>query len=288
MDLFDLETVADAGGTGGAPAGDAPSQTAPAAPDGGAQGGEPVSPPAGATEAAPAWSPEDPAFAQAIDDRALALIDQRFGPIAQLLEQTLGGGDDPGGQQQFGGVPQLQLDPFDEGFGANLAQLLQAQNQQMLGQVQQLIGQVAQPLNAQLEQQTIEEGNQRLKDMIADDVARNGDFPRAEGAAESKAQQLIQPLAEAMFPGIAARYGAGPRAAEVAIQQASSTIRAIIAEAGAAAVAAHQNQLGTLAGARGEPGSAAAGTQGVPDTLDPSEVTRRYAASGRALSVAGG
>lgn len=291
--LVEFETAVDGGGNAGAPAGAAPSGTAdPAAPPAGAAGGEPVSPPsAGATEpAAPAWSPEDPIFAQAVDDRALALIDERFGPIAQLLEQTLGGGDPAaaaGAQPGASGMPQVQLDPFDESFGGNLAQLLQAQNQQMLAQVQQLIGQVAQPLQAQMEQQTTAEGNQRLQDMIADDVARNGDFPRAPGETESKAQSLVQPLAEALFPAIAARYGSGHRAAEVAIQQASSTLRAIVAEAGAAAVAAHQNQLGTLAGARTEPGGGAGGAQGVADTQDPREITQRYARQGQAITANG-
>lgn len=279
--VFDFETAVD-GGSAGAPAGADPSPTAPVAePPGGAQGGEPVSSSAGATELSPAWSPDDPTFLQAVDDRALGLIEQRFAPIAQLLEQQLGNGG--AGAAAAAGPGLAPLDPFSEDFGAAFDQRLE----QLGSRLEGLIGQVAQPLHEQREQATVAEGNQRLQDMIADDVSRNGDFPRAPGETESKAQSLVQPLAEAMFPQIAARYGNGPRAAEAAIQQASQTIRGIIAEAKAAGVAEHTNQLGTLAGARGEPGPGAAGAQGLADSNDPAEITRRYAASGRALGVAG-
>lgn len=291
--VFDFETVAgDAGGTGGAPAGDGPSGTAVAAPAaapppvGGAASGEP-DPPAGVTDPAPAWSPDNPAFLEAVDQRAIDLYEQRFGPLQQLLEQSFAG--DPAAAQQ-GQQQQQQLlppDPFSDNYQQELAAYNQARDEQMYARFEEMLGQVAQPLNARIQSETVAEGQQRLQDMIADDVARNGDFPRAPGQTESQAQKLIMPLAEALFPQIAERYGVGTRGAEMAIQQASSTVRAIIAEAGAAAVEAHKNQNATLLAVQGEPGTAVAGAQGLSDTQDPSEITRRYAAAGRQLGVAG-
>ena len=291
--VFDFETAADAGGAAGAPAGADPSVTAAADPAGtpspapaAAPGGEAV-PPAAATDVAPAWSPDDPAFLEAVDQRAIDLYEQRFGPLAQMLEQTFAGYPAVQMQPGFEGQPLLPPDPFSDNYQQELAVYNQARDEQLMTRIEQMIGQVAQPLNARIESETLAEGQQRLQDMIADDVARNGDFPRAPGETESKAQKLVMPLAEALFPQIASRYGGGPRAAELAIQQASSTVRAIIAEAGAAALEAHKNQVATLTGVQGEPGAAAAGAQGLSDTQDPNEITRRYAEAGRAAQLAG-
>lgn len=283
--LVEFETVADAGGNAGAPAGSDPSPTAPAAPaataptGSPAEGGEPVTPPAGATEPAPAWSPEqlqgDPGFRDFIAQEAAQIAEQR---LSALLEQ-FSTAEPAAGQGQDPNAGLAALDPFSDDFGQALDQRFET----MLARVEQMVGQVAQPLQQQMQQANVAEGEQRIQDMIADDVARNGDFPRAPGETESKAQQLVQPLAEVMFNDIAARYGNTPRAVEIAIQQASATVRGIIAEAGAAAIAEHTNRLAGLAGAHGEPAAGAVGAQGVPDTLDPGEITRRYARNGQAL-----
>lgn len=285
--VFDFETVADgSAASAGAPAGGEPSPTAPpAAEPAGAGGGEPV-PPTGVTEPAPAWSPDDPAFLEAVDGRALELIDSRFGPLAELLQQTLVGGEgggQPGGPQQL-----LPPDPFSDNYAQEFAAYQASRDEQMFGRFEQMLGQISQPLQAQMEQATVAEGNQRLQDMIADDIARHGDFPRAPGETESKAQQLVQPIAEALFPQVSSRYGNTPRAAEAAISQAAGIVRGLVAEAKTAGVEEYKNQLGTLAGVNGEPGTGAAGAQGLSDTQDPNEITRRYAQSGSALRVANG
>lgn len=295
--VFDFETVAgDAGGNGGAPAGADPSGTAaaPAAAEPaaavGANGGEPE-PPAGATDVAPAWSPEDPRFIDAVDGRALELIEQRFGPIAELLQQTLGadGGQGPGyAQPGQPGAAQQQLvppDPFSDNYAQEMAAYQQARDEQMFGRIEQMIGQIAQPLNDRTEKETVAEGEQRLKDMLTDDISRNGEFPRLPGQTDSKSEQLVRPLAQALFPQIAQRFGNGPRAAEVAMSQAAQTVREIVAEAGAAALEAERNRTATLAGARGDVAAGASGAQVVGEirarTMEEglSAVTARHAAA---------
>jgi hypothetical protein len=293
--LIDFETVADgSAANAGDQAGDDPSGTAQAA--GAADAAQAAAAAAGgetessavATGAAPAWSPDDPRFLEAVDGRALDLIEQRFGPIAQLLEQTLSAGTagppQPGvqqGQQQL--VPP---DPFSDNYAAEFAAYQQARDEQMFGRFEQMIGQIAQPLNERIESETTAEGEQRLKDMLADDIARNGEFPRLPGQTTSKSEQLVRPLAQALFPQIAARYGAGPRAAEVAMSQAAQTVRELVNEAGQAALEAERNRTATLAGARTDIGSnGAAGAQLVGEirarTMEEglSAVTARHAAA---------
>lgn len=128
LDLFELETVADpSAANAGAPAGDGPSQTAPAAnlPDG-AQGGE-TEPSAVATDTVPAWTPEqiaalraDPDFQAYLSEEASTIADARF---QQLLEQNRGTSQAP--IDPAGGVDLNEyLDPYGENFGTNLAAVL--------------------------------------------------------------------------------------------------------------------------------------------------------------------
>lgn len=276
LDLFEFETVADtSAATAGDTAGDGPSQTGPAATtgmEGAADAGE-TDASAVATVAAPAWSPDDPFFLETVD----SLLAQRVAPLVDLIRQGAAT-PAPGVQTQ----PPMPPDPFSDNYASEMVAYQAARDEQMFARFEQMLGTVAAPLNAQMEAQTVAEGEQRLQDMLADDIARNGDFPHAPGEQTSKAQQLVRPLADMIFPEIASRFGAGPRAAEIAMGRATSLVREIVAEARASALEENTNRMSTLAGARTEPGAGAAGTQVVGETrargIDEglSAVTSRY------------
>jgi hypothetical protein len=113
------------------------------------------------------------------------------------------------------------------------------------------------------------------------DITRNGELPE-------KAKALVDTLGVQFLPQYEGLYGKGsPRALEATVAKTTSVIRDLVAEAKAAGVEEYKGQIGNLGGARGEPGTAGTpGAQGLADTLDPHEITRRYAERARALRVA--
>lgn len=224
----------------------------------------------------------DPRFAEVVDTRAAELAEsivaQRFGPLEQMLRQAL---TDESGNV----IDPAALDPWGDNFGGALDQRFQALEERFAG----MINQVAEPLRAREQAEVFAEGESRLKDMVADDVARNGDFPRmvdpatGEVAQSSQAQEAIIPLARMLFPQIEQRFGRTPRAAEIAISHASQMVRGIVAEAAAHALHTEQNRLAALATANGEPsGNGVGGVRTLPDANSFSEVTRRHAPAIRA------
>lgn len=251
-------------GAAGAEGGAAPSPAEPAAAAPEPTGEAAPSSPA-ATDTAPPWTPDNPLFLDAVDTRASELVEAqlaaRLAPLTQMLEQRTGGQQQP--------APMPALDPFSDDFGTALDQRLGL----MLQRVEQMVQGVAQPLAAQQEAAQAAEGEQRIQDMIADDISRNGDLP-------AKAQPLVRTLAEQMFPEVSARYGATGRAAEMAVQKAAAMVRDIVSEALTMGAEQTRNQLSTLAGAHGEPGTGQAGvvtTSAQP--LSARELARKYSAS---------
>lgn len=223
---------------------------------------------------------EHPRFGEILDGRAAtlagAIVEDRLAGLERFLQDQFAPG--AGGPAAVDpGQGALELNPWDPGFGSSLAQMLQHEREQTLGEIRNLVAAVAAPMAAREEQEQVAEGNQRLQDIIADDIARNGDFPRAPGQTESQAQQAVMPFARMLFPQIAEQFGGrpnpqtgewtfpaglGPRAAETAMSRAAAYVRQIGAEAVAAAGNAEQNRLQALAGAgSGEPGAAAVAVQ---------------------------
>lgn len=237
----------------------------------------------GAVVAPPPFSyGTDPQFLEAVDSRAYelanGLVDQRLAPLEQLLRDAFQA--DQGG----GSVDPAQLNPWGEGFGESLDARFQALEQRFA----QMLNGVAAPLAARQEAETVAEGNQRIQDMIADDIGRNGDFPTNPETGRSAAKDAIRPLADILFPQIAQRYGNTPHAAEAAVFKATAMVRAIVDEARQHGATTETNRLATLAGANGDLGVNGAGVQTTVETRAKSmteglrSVTERHAAVMRA------
>lgn len=180
--------------------------------------------------------------------------------LQQLLSQFVDQYE--GNQQESQSAPDLSglTDEYGNLRPEGLLQILNSNNEQLLGQVGQMFQSVQAPLAAQQEAQVVAEGNQRLQDIIADDVSRNGEFA-SDPEADANARELVTTLASTIFPDVAQRYGSNPRAAEIAMSRAAQQVRGLLQSAGVAAVTQNQNQLANLASKNGEPGVGGPGTE---------------------------
>lgn len=237
--------------------------------------GEAVAP-AAATETTPAWSPDNPDFVRAVEDRAAEVVQAQLGPLVELLQQNTFA--DPG-QQQTPGLP--DFDPLDPD---SVRAYNDARDQRMLSTIQQLIGQVAQPLQAQQDAAREQAGEENLKDMLADDIARNGEFS-TDPEADKRARQMVRTLAENVLPSYTQRYGFGARAAEASMAHAAREVRALLGPVRQQGAAEHANRTATLAGVHGEPGTGVPGVETVSDVpLSPRQLAQKFGA--RALNTA--
>lgn len=272
-----FETTIDAGMSGGGGVVEPVAAPEPVAP-------EPVAPVA--VEATPA-----PAAIDYDDPRLQDLIQNQASQIAQqTLEQMVQRSQMQQPQAQQGFDPSQLLDEYGNVNPAALATLMQQQQQTTLQAVQEMFTPLASQMQAQQEAETIASGEARLEDILADDIARNGDFVRAAGntpeqvaqaqEADKAARALVRTTADQMFPEIAQRHGATPRAAEIAMGRAADQVRSLLRVAGQSAQAAQANQLATLAGQHGEPGSAGTSAVSRPVVKFGERVTDRYAAAG--------
>jgi hypothetical protein len=275
---------ADPGGGGGGGGEPAPAPApAPTAVEPVPGGGEPVpavEPPPAAP--APVWH-DDPAFIDTIEARAAAMFEERMAPLVPLLERVFGDG---GGGDEPGGAPALELNPWDDSFGTNLATIIAQASEQTLERMQQMMSGIAAPLAAREQAEVTARGEENLKDILADDIARNGDFATDPETGQAPGKSLIRPLADALFPEFAQKFGATPRAAEFAMAKAAGIVRELERVAGTAALTREQNRLATLAGTNGEPGASGnGGVQVRPATQSRSMgealrgVTERHAAA---------
>jgi hypothetical protein len=243
---------------------------------------EPVAPEPAAVEppapAAPNWN--DPALLDLVDTRAGEIAQQQ---LVQLLEQYA---NEPAPQGQPQGQPQIGqlVDEYGQLDPNALVQLLAQQQAQTFAALDQRIQQLQAPLTARFEQETVAEGNQRLSDILADDVARNGEFS-SDAEADNAARQLVRTLAEQAFPQVAQRFGNTPRAAEMAMAQAAAQVRQVLTADRASALTTEQNRIAALAGVRVEPGTAAVGVEGLSDTpLSAREIAMKYSAKATVLA----
>lgn len=210
-------------------------------------------PPAVETAPTPAWTPDDPAFREAVERETHALVQAE---IARLVPQTA----------ETPAAPELpELDPFDPAFAANLAQLIR---QNMEGVVAPLLS------TAQQQQDAANQAhwNTVVEDVIADETSRNGDLSTDEIAA-------LNLIAVTIMPQMHEKYGQTPRAVEATVQKAAAQVRAITAAAEARAVERYKNELGTLGGARTElpGGGGGGGMQGLVPANSLAEVNARFA-----------
>jgi len=118
------------------------------------------------------------------------------------------------------------------------------------------------PFQEWQQQQQLGEAEEVALDILEDDVARNGDFRDKERAIAA-----ARALANLYMPEEAQRHGYGPQAAEAALFRAAADIREYEKAVAEAALNEHTNQMRTLSGAPGEPGSAY--TQGTQTRTTP-------------------
>ena len=184
---------------------------------------------------------------------------ERFDQFTQSAEQLAWIAQQMEQQQQPQG--QVQLDPFAEDFQTQLD-----------GYIDQRMA----PFRRAQETWEQSEGNERARDILSDNVAREGEFI-LEG---SNAKALR--LAEAYLPEMQSRYGATAQAAEEAITAAAREIREYEREVGEAFHSRQMNQLKTLNDAPREPGVAAPAVQTTgPPPGDEMAVVAKYGGWGR-------
>lgn len=143
------------------------------------------------------------------------------------------------GQQQQGQQP-IEIDPLADDFQSQLDAYFE---------------QKTAPYQEYLQAQQYREGDARAADIIADDIAKNGDYLFAE--SKDKARALANNYigeTNQQFPNNPAQ------AAEAALTRAAQDVRAWEASVKEAAIEQYKNELAGLSGARREP--AAGGING--------------------------
>lgn len=121
---------------------------------------------------------------------------------------------------------------------------------QLMGVFGQMLDERLRPFQEFQYGQQMGEAENRALDILEDIVARDGEFLEQE-----KAFQAITAMANVFMPEEAQKYGYGPQAAQAALERAAGEFRAYEKAVSEAAVARNHNQLSTLSGAPGEPGS---------------------------------
>lgn len=146
-----------------------------------------------------------------------------------------------GPQQQPQGPEPVQLDPLDDNFQSQLDQYI---DQKFSG------------YQEYVQAQQFREGEARAQDIIADDIAANGDFVFAESKDKARA------LANNYIGEMNQQYPRDPgKAAEAALHKAAQDVRDWETAVGKAYHEQQLNQLSSLSGARPQPGVGTNGTQ---------------------------
>ena len=196
--------------------------------------------------AAPAWSPDDPAFRDAVAAEAGAVAEQR---LRQILEEAVQAR--PDGQTDGGEPPAFNLDPLEPGFGEQFAGFLAQRDEYLLEQ----FGRLLTPVLSREETERAQEGEQRMRDVLADIGGREGELL---GGNEST--KAVEMLSSVFFRDTAGRYGHTPRAAETALQDAYRLIRKVEQAADQRGFNRAESELAGLSGARRESAGAGDGT----------------------------
>lgn len=134
--------------------------------------------------------------------------------------------------QQARGQEIPRPDPFSDTFQEDLDRYLESRMA---------------PLLSTHEQMELAAGEELAHDIIADNIAREGEFLH-EGS-----KQLAFQLSRSFLPQAIQRYGYTDRAGEAALEMACKHVRDLESQIGTAYHERQINQLHTLTGARGEP-----------------------------------
>ena len=171
-----------------------------------------------ATEPVAPWAPSQEEWEQ---------VTGAVGYLAQLAQQQA-----QVYQPQPMNGEQVRPDPWER--PDSFQQDLDAYINQRMAPVQQFTQEAA-----------LSEAEERAMDILADFATRDGEFDK----------ELARVRADHLLPQMQQRYGYGPKAAEAALEAAAVAQREYEQKVYADAIAKHTNQLATLSGAPGEPGS---------------------------------
>ena len=221
-----------------------------------------------AAEAVEAPAPEqageqpsfDPSAIYAELEHTRSQNQELLGILEQFAQESQQGQFAQNVQQQTGADVSALVDEYGN-FNPQAFAQWQAQREEALtSRIEQMFQPLQQTFQQQQEAAVVAEGNQRLQDIIADNVSRNGEFA-SDPNADAQARDLVMTLANNNFPEFQSRFGNTARAAELCMENAIQTVRGFIGSVGGAAVTQTQNQLATLAEAHTEPGAHGAGIE---------------------------
>src|SRR5574337_56541 len=215
---------------------------------------------AGAAPETDAGTPEPAPWALAQNDwdDLQASLDETRNALGYALDE-LGRRQQP----EQAGAPQPQgfeWDPYGENANAQLAAYLDQRDQRMLAQFGEMLG----PLQQHSEAQRLAEGDERAWDILDDMATREGDFNKEAAYA----------VAQILFPQAAQQYGNSPRAAEAALVEAASQVRAWAKSEREAAVNEYKASIETRVGARSELPATSQGVTATPDDESVSDVVK--------------
>jgi len=174
----------------------------------------------------PAIEPAEPAWAPSQDE--WQTVTNTLGAVADFVSRQ---------QQVFqpqqpdNGVPPIP-DPWNR--PDTYAEDFQRYTQHALAPVQQFTQEAA-----------LAEAEERAQDILGDLIAKHGEFDK----------EVAYARANVLLPQMVQRYGQGPKAAEAALEAAAQAQLAYETQVREKAIAQYTNQIKTLAGAPGEPGS---------------------------------
>lgn len=217
--------------------------------------------------------PLDPGFG---DDEWTPPTREEVELLTLLAQQGLSRGAPEPTVQDPGG---FEFDFFADNAGDQLLGLLQERDQYLLDQFRDILVGAVGPLHQDREHAQVQEGMQRIDDIIADHQARDGEF-----LVPDQTSEMVKRLSEAFWPEAMSRYGQrgpnGPvptsRASQAALDRAVQVARAWEKQVADAALKRHANELATLAGAGRDAGSGTLGVSRAPDGGDELSLLKHY------------
>ena len=199
---------------------------------------------------------DDPSVRQAIQEEAAAIaraqteaqLEQFYANLQQQAEQQ-------GYYEQQQSYAPQQMPEYDPLDPESAQQYFEARDERLLGAMAQMFDQMLDqrmaPIYEQQEQTRNAEGMERIKDVLADAAAREGDFD----------QDAARRLAMSFLPAAQQRYGETPRAGEAALMEAARFIRQVEANAEKRGADKLRNQLSGGRELSAEPGTPGAAVQ---------------------------
>lgn len=231
--------------------------------------------------------PEEPAAAEPAeaqpqyDPLELESMQQRLAAFEEREQQLLAALQDRGGAPEAapvaGGFTEADYDDFGnlrpEALRREMTLAAQEANRPLLEAI-------AQARQQEHVAQVQEHYGELVEDMIANEVARNGDL-------SENALLMVDARAMQILPELNQRYGtnpdgtARPGVVERAIEQAASEVRGLLGEHAGSELEQERNRLATLASQHGEPGPGGGGAHEASVVKIGERVTDRYAAAGQ-------